>query len=93
VRHTRHIKSYYNLTTADYDRMLAAQGGVCAVCKQPPSGRNILHVDHDHRCCPAGKTCGKCIRGLLCHFCNTAIGLLDDSPKLTKSATEYLERN
>jgi len=26
----------------------------------------ILVVDHDHDCCPEGRTCGRCIRGVLC---------------------------
>lgn len=26
----------YNLTIGDYERMLARQGGVCAICMEPP---------------------------------------------------------
>ena len=52
------------VTSADYDRMLAAQGGVCAICGSPPKTRR-LHVDHDHA---TGK-----VRGLLCHRCNRAL--------------------
>lgn len=32
-----------------------------------------LCVDHDHRCCRFG-SCGKCVRGVLCHSCNTTLG-------------------
>jgi hypothetical protein len=57
----------YNVTRADYDAMLAAQGGHCAACpKTVPGGRGAyFHVDHDHQ---TGK-----VRGLLCHLCNTAL--------------------
>lgn len=52
--------------------MLQEQGGVCAICKQPPR-RNKLHVDHDHSCCPGKRSCGRCIRGLLCASCNSKL--------------------
>ncbi len=61
--------------------MLAAQGGVCAICKTPPNGVR-LSVDHDH------KTAA--VRGLLCAPCNTGIGMLRDSPMLLAMAEEYL---
>ncbi len=37
----------YGLTPATYDELLAAQGGVCAICQTPPGDR-LLHVDHAH---------------------------------------------
>lgn len=48
----------------DYARMLAAQGGGCAICGAPPKTRR-LHVDHDHRT--------GAVRGLLCYRCNRAL--------------------
>ncbi|MGW8884645.1 endonuclease domain-containing protein [Streptomyces sp. NPDC055749] len=31
-----------------------------------------FHIDHDRACCPSrGPSCGKCVRGYLCHLCNT----------------------
>jgi hypothetical protein len=64
-------KRKYGITRADYDGMLASQGGHCAVCpKTEPGGRGkYFHVDHDHQ---TGK-----IRGLLCFEHNTALRNMD----------------
>ena len=89
-----HLRRQYGLTAARYDVMLAAQGGGCAVCGTTvPGGRGAFHVDHDHACCPGRKSCGKCIRGLLCARHNTALGLLDDSVENLMSAAAYLLRS
>ena len=72
----RHLLYSYGLTIEMYDELLAAQGGVCAYCgTDKPGGAGAFHVDHDHSCCPGVKTCGKCINGLLCHYCNTRLGV------------------
>jgi hypothetical protein len=71
----------YGITLEEYDRILALQNGVCAICENKPKGR-FLCVDHCHR---TGK-----IRGLLCSRCNAAIGSFEDNPKYTEAATVYL---
>lgn len=88
----KHRLENYGITWARYQEMLAEQGGGCAICgEQCPTGR-MLAVDHDHRCCPDYvKTCGKCVRGLLCVSCNNGIGKFRDSPVLLRRATAYLE--
>lgn len=50
-----------DFTTADYDRLLAAQDGHCALCPSVPKTKR-LQVDHDHK---TGR-----VRGLLCFRCN-----------------------
>jgi hypothetical protein len=52
------------VTTEQYEAMLRAQGGGCAICGNPPKTRR-LDVDHDHK---TGQ-----VRGLLCHRCNRAL--------------------
>jgi hypothetical protein len=65
----------YKMTGRDYAALLTQQGGVCRLCSQPP-GEEPLHVDHDHGCCgpKVKRTCGRCVRGLLCRGCNTMLG-------------------
>jgi hypothetical protein len=60
----------YGLTPDQYDELLDAQGGVCAICERTPEENgNRLTVDHDH-------TTGK-IRGLLCKVCNRDVGRIE----------------
>ncbi len=78
------IKRLYGLTQDDYERMLRAQGGVCAVCKGPQLGRRRrLHVDHDHR---TGR-----VRALLCQNCNVALGCASDDPERLLALAIYAE--
>lgn len=73
--------------------ILKAQGGVCAICGNPPNEGKRLAIDHDHSCCDRYKgTCGKCNRGLLCANCNTALGLFQEEPKILESAIQYLRK-
>ncbi len=75
------LKSAYGITVEDYDRMLTEQGGVCDLCKKV---EDVFCVDHDHSCCPGNKSCGRCLRGLLCSDCNLALGKFgsDDSESI-----------
>lgn len=70
------------------DELSAKQNGMCEICgAKPPKG---LCLDHDHACCPQGKSCSKCVRAALCHGCNMRLGQLE-SPLLERSL-EYLAR-
>lgn len=78
-----YLKRKFGISLAEYDAILAEQGGVCAVCSRPPTCGISLHVDHDH---DTGR-----IRGLLCFRCNNALGDLEDDPALLRAAARYLE--
>lgn len=78
------LKRYYGITVEEYDALLVAQGGLCAICRGPQThGRENLDVDHCHA---TGR-----IRGLLCSHCNRGIGLLGDDPERMRAAAAYLE--
>lgn len=66
----------------DYDLVLEAQGGVCAICKRPPRPDKVLTRDHSHA---TGK-----FRGLLCGSCNTGLGLFQENPIWLQEAALYL---
>ncbi len=85
----KQLQAKFKITLSEYAEMLERQNGVCAICKTSP-GQMALAVDHDHNCCPGQRTCGKCIRGLLCINCNTAVGLLKDSSERAMDTATYL---
>ena len=77
----------HHITKESYDLLLNKHDGRCWICFDAKA----INIDHDHSCCPGTYSCGNCIRGILCNNCNTAIGLLKDSPKVINSALLYLE--
>lgn len=83
------LRDNYGLTQEQYDAMFEAQGGVCAICKEPERSRRVkrlnLSVDHCHK---TGK-----IRGLLCSGCNTAIGHFYEDIEVMIRAKKYLEHH
>jgi hypothetical protein len=81
--YTRMNLKMYGLTLEQFNEIKASQNNACAICKTPEL--ELIHrlcVDHNHATMN--------IRGLLCHACNRAIGLLKDDPDVLRSAAEYL---
>lgn len=90
------IKTKFGLTLDQFDALVLAQGGLCAICKRPETAqqRGILlplSIDHDRRCCPGDRSCGQCIRGLLCLRCNRMLGEAQDSIETMRAGIAYLE--
>lgn len=83
------IKHRYNLTPEEYEGMLKDQNNVCLVCEKTPER---WCVDHDHSCCPGKRSCGQCIRGLLCYGCNRLLGYIESDPDIVSKAQGYLLR-
>lgn len=76
------LQHMYSLTEDDYQTMLTAQGGRCAICGNRP--RKVrLSVDHDH----ASLT----VRGLLCARCNDTLGVYRDQIEVFQRFVQYLE--
>lgn len=81
------LRTKFNLTPDQYQKMLEAQNGVCAICGKSEKMKmngvvKRLSVDHDHK---TGT-----IRGLLCNSCNNGLGNYQDSPDLLTKAIDYL---
>jgi Recombination endonuclease VII len=92
-----HLRKY-NLTAEQYEAMLVAQNGVCAICQEPETASENgkvrrLAIDHDRRCCPGDGSCGKCVRMLLCGRHNMMLGHAGDSIRILLSAVDYLKRH
>lgn len=73
----------YKLPGDKYRAWIAAQGGVCAICRRPDGRGFQLSVDHCHDT--------DRLRGLLCSSCNLAIGALGDTAEKVERAVEYLK--
>ena len=82
----KNLRLKYGISTEEWEQLYREQNGLCAICGGVPGGSaKKLHVDHDHA---TGR-----VRGLLCHACNIAIGLMRDDSERLRKATEYVERH
>ena len=85
------LKLNYNISLSDFNALVEQQEGLCANCINPMRPGADTCVDHDHRCCPGFKSCGKCVRGLLCMLCNRGAGMFADNPLLLRGMADYIE--
>lgn len=93
----RQARWRYGLSDETYMLLMQPENRFCG---NPGCGSTErLHIDHDHSCCPYGKfptktrvSCGKCVRGWLCHSCNVTLGQMQESPERIRGLLTYLER-
>lgn len=65
-------------------QMWASRSGCCWICgEQGDETKHDLCVDHDHA---TGE-----VRGLLCHKCNTGLGLFGDDTVLLWHSIAYIQ--
>jgi hypothetical protein len=81
----------YRMTVEDFERLAEAQDWVCAICYQSPDTR--LCVDHDHDCCLGKRSCGQCVRQLLCHYCNVIVGFVESGRATGADIDAYVNRH
>ncbi len=80
--HDAYVARTYGVTRGFYDQLLAAQDGVCAICRRANGATKRLALDHDHR---NGDP-----RGLLCGPCNSMLAHCRDDPEMLRRAARYL---
>src|SRR5690606_91078 len=78
----------YGVPLSWVENTLKAQDNLCAICRKEGFKMHegvfmSLNLDHCH-------TSGT-PRGLLCHNCNRALGLMQDDIEILKNAIKYLE--
>jgi hypothetical protein len=83
-QHRIHLRHVYGIELEEFEAMFEAQGGVCAICGEPPVVGRRLSVDHEHD--------SDQVRGLLCQKCNAAIGMLGDDPEVIERAAQYIRK-
>jgi hypothetical protein len=84
----------YGIFPRWYEEKLSEQNGGCAICGKRDNGViNSFAIDHNHNCCPEKKrSCGKCVRGLLCSRCNGSLERMESIPGWAEKAVAYLRK-
>lgn len=84
-----HLSTSYGIGLGVYYLLLEEQQFRCAICDTESTGPFDFAVDHDHSCCAGPKSCGRCVRGLLCIGCNLHLGWYEARGE---AASKYLAR-
>ncbi|ABE67698.1 hypothetical protein Wildcat_93 [Mycobacterium phage Wildcat] len=81
----------YRLTPQQFSAMYETQAGRCAICIEPIEIETCC-IDHDHKCCPGNRSCGRCVRGLLCKSCNHGLGDFREDELIMNRAIAYVAK-
>lgn len=86
------IKRKYGLDWEEFERAFYNAGGKCEICEKKLAlvtlkgdGQESASVDHCHE---SGK-----VRGVLCRYCNVALGHFRDSRLHLSKAIQYLDKH
>lgn len=80
------LNRYYGISLDQFNQMLKAQNGRCAICgTAAPGGKGTWKVDHCHN--------SNKVRALLCNSCNVGIGHLKHSISTLEKAILYLSNH
>lgn len=83
------IRTTYGITIEEYDRLREEQNHRCKICGTDRAAR--MHTDYSWRvdhCHTTGK-----VRGLLCHNCNIAMGLLHENTETLNAMIKYIDHH
>lgn len=78
------LRYRFGISLNEYNQMLIEQDNQCYICHKHIDGYDIK-VDHCHKT--------NRVRKLLCHKCNTVLGLINEDKEILLKCIEYLEQH
>lgn len=84
------LRKLYGVSEDQFNTLFEEQRGKCKICETPITNRFLdeysakTHLDHCHRT--------GVVRGILCHMCNSGLGLFNDDPDILRKAADYVEK-
>lgn len=87
---TVHSKKMYDYNLSVIQILMLNDVTQCPICGDGVTP-DTLNIDHDHACCPENsRSCGECVRGVLCGMCNRGLGSFRDNIKSMERAIEWV---
>jgi hypothetical protein len=93
IRDNDRLTWRFDISLDEYWERLARQADACDICgtlEPRTRGGRFFAVDHDRDCCPGAKSCGKCVRGIICNRCNTYVIPVYQGRQVGNIDAEYL---
>jgi hypothetical protein len=88
----RRLRTRFNLSVEEFEELLDKYSRThCHLCNREYGVRGPI-IDHDHACCPGRRSCGKCVRGIICNRCNVSLGAIEDNKDTLNNMINYLEK-